>query len=217
MAKEEIKNSLHEPIAAIAGTRAKIAVLRLLLRANSPIPYREVARRASMAYRSIDLALRDLVAAGVVERTSWGRERLVRLRAGHRLAPAIANLFNAESDFFPALRAQLRAIGGQDGGDGLIAVAIVGAVATHDETLADTLDLVIVASTASAAARWRGRFAGAAGDTGARFGATLNPIAYDVQTARAMWRTRTPAAERLVREAESLIGPTLESVVSSDG
>jgi len=39
-------------------------------------------------------------------------------------------------------------------------------------------------------------------------------IPYDLATARAMWRTRTPAAERGVNEAELLVGAPLVELLS---
>src|ERR1019366_3001610 len=99
MAKERIVGWLHEPLTSVLGTRGKVAALRILWRAQTPIPYREVVRRSGMAYGSIDLALGELTLAGVVEEVPGGRERRVRLWSGHRLAPAIATLMQVEADY----------------------------------------------------------------------------------------------------------------------
>ena len=82
MAKEILRRCLHEPLTALLGTRGKVAVLRILWRAETAIPYREVVRRSGMAYRSIDLALGELTQAGLVEELPGGRERRVRLGSG---------------------------------------------------------------------------------------------------------------------------------------
>ena len=47
-----------------------------------------------------------------------------------------------------------------------------------------------------------------------RFGVRLTLVSYDLATARAMWRTRTVAAERSVKEAELLVGTPLEELLS---
>src|ERR1017187_10760691 len=94
MAKEPIVGWMHEPLAAIMGTRGKIAVLRILWRASTPLAYREVVRRSGMAYRSIDLALGELAATGVVEQLEGGRERRGRFRAGDRVCAPVTQLLH---------------------------------------------------------------------------------------------------------------------------
>ena len=215
MAKEPIVGWIHEPLAAVLGTRGKIAVLRILWRSSTPLPYREVVRRSGMAYRSIDLAIGELAAAGLVEELEVGRERRVRLRTGHRLAPAIGTLLQVDADFFAALRVELRAVAAAGQREGLLAAAIVGATARREERLGGNVDVVLIGTDRDAAARCRERFAAAADGLASRFGARLKVIAYDLATARAMWRTRTAAAMRDVRDSELLAGTPLEELLSS--
>lgn len=216
MAKERIAGWLHEPLAAVLGTRAKVAVLRILWRAASAIPYREVVRRSGMAYGSIALALGDLTATGLVEELAGGRERRVQLRAGHRLAPAIGTLLHVDADYFAGLRVELRSIAHHAMADGLLSAAIVGAAARRDEHLDDPVELALVVRDAAAVAPIRRRFDDAATTLRARFGVQLLLLTYPVGTARTMWRSRTPAALAAVRNAESLVGPPLESVISGN-
>src|ERR1017187_10580583 len=100
MAKEPIVGWMHEPLAAIMGTRGKIAVLRILWRASTPLAYREVVRRSGMAYRSIDLALGELAATGVVEQLEGGRERRGRVGGGAPVAGAARSLPPGGGDVF---------------------------------------------------------------------------------------------------------------------
>lgn len=215
MAKEPIVGWIHEPLVAVLGTRGKVAVLRILWRASTPLAYREVVRRSGMAYRSIDLALGELATTGVVEELEGGRERRVRLRTGHRLAAAISNLLQVDADFFAALRVELRAVATASQPDGLLAAAIVGAAARREERLGSDLDVVLIARDPDAASRCRDRFTLAADGITSRFGAKLKLITYDVAMARAMWRKRTAAAVRDVQESELLAGRTLEELLSS--
>lgn len=215
MAKEPIVGWMHEPLAAIMGTRGKIAVLRILWRASTPLAYREVVRRSGMAYRSIDLALGELAATGVVEQLEGGRERRVRLRAGHRLAAAISSLLQVDADFYASFRVELRAVAAASQRDGLLAAAIVGAAARREETLGSDLDVVLITRDSDAVSRCRERFAAAVDGMTARFGVPIKLITYDVATARAMWHTRTPAAMHSVRESELLAGTALEELLSS--
>ncbi len=213
MAKKKASACLHDPLAAVLGTQGKVAALRILARSPLPLTHREVVRRSGMAYRSVAMALADLLRTGVVEELEGGRERRVRLRAGHRLAPAIAGLFRAESDFFPSLRSELKAVAGSGGGTGLLAVVVVGAVATRQEGLGEPLELVLVSADAPSARLWQARFESAAGALEQRFGVALRLISYDLDSVRKLWLTRTAKAEAVVRSAEVVVGaPLLELV-----
>jgi len=164
-----------------------------------------------MAYGSIDLALGELTASGLVEELDGGRERRVRLCTAHRLGPAIATLFQVESDFFAALRIELRAVGQLALADGLLAAAVIGSVARREESIGDGLEILLIASDSAAVDRVTARFEAGGGLLAEKFGATLKLVSYDLATARAMWRTRTPAAEGNVKAAELLVGtPPLE-------
>jgi hypothetical protein len=213
MPKSKPVQSLHEPLSGILGTQAKLAVLRVLSRAGTPLAHREVSRRAGMAYRSIDLALSDLLAAGVVGELEGGRERRVELRSGHRLAPVISALLRAESDFFPSLRAELKAVASGGDNAGLISLSLVGPVALRKEQLGDPIELVLVASDGVAAARWKRRLEVAGESIALRFGVACQVICYEVGEARKLWQSRTPKAEAMVREAEPLAGDPLVRIL----
>ncbi len=204
---------MHEPLGAILGTRTKVAVLRILWRAASPLPYREVVRRSGMAYGSVDLALGELTATGLVEEWPGGRERRVQFRSAHRLAAAVASLLQVEADFYPALRVELRAIS-QGMGDGLLTAAIVGGAARRAERLGSALDVVLISGDQGASVRNCDRFVAAAAPLESRFGVGVKVIGYDLATAQSMWRTRTAAAIATVREAELLAGEPLQSLLT---
>ena len=215
MAKEKLTGWLHEPLTAVLGTRGKVAVLRILWRAEAAIPYREVVRRSGMAYRSIDLALGELTLAGVVEELVGGRERRVRLSTGHRLVAAVATVMQVEADFFPSLRVELRTVAEGCRGYGLLAAAIVGAAAQRQELLGGALEIVVLVADVAGVARCRAAFDAAGEGVAARFGAVLRVMVYDLAGARTMWRTRTAAAERNVRESELLAGSPLVALLAA--
>jgi DNA-binding transcriptional ArsR family regulator len=213
MPKSPVTAPIHDPISAILGTRGKVAVLRVLAQAATMLSQREVARRTGMALRTVELALDDLLATGIVERILGGRERLVRVRTGHRLAPAILGLLRAGEDFWPALRGELRAAAASARDPALLAVAVVGRAARREERLGEPIDLLVLGETGAVAQQWVARFAILSQGLELRFGVTLRPIGYDLAEARAMWTTRTSVAERLVKEAELLHGrPILDLV-----
>jgi hypothetical protein len=97
----------------------------------------------------------------------------------------------------------------------MLGAAIVGAAARRQEQLGTALELVLVARDSVAASRCRERFLAVADGATSRYGATFKLIVYDLATARAMWRTRTDAATRDVRDAELLAGTPLADLLSS--
>ncbi len=190
-------------------------MLRILGQAITPLSLREVARRSGMAYRSIDLALSDLIAVGVVEDLAGGRERRVRTCSGHRLAPVIAGLLRAEADFFPSLRTELKAIAAGGERDGLLVLAMVGATALREERLGESVEVVLVGSDAPTADRWVARFRSAADGLTKRFGVAFHFTCHDLGTIRALWRGADAGVTAMVKSAESLFGATLRDLVES--
>ncbi len=213
MPKSPVTSPLHDPISAILGTRGKVAVLRVLSQAPSLLSQREVARRTGMALRTVELALDDLLATGIVGGVEGGRERLVRVRTGHRLAQAVLGVLRAGDDHWPALRGELRAAAASSRDAGLLAVAVIGRAARREERLGDPVDLLILAETVAIAERWVDRFAGLGQGLEPRFGVSLRPIGYDIAGAKAMWSVRTLAAERSVLESELIHGRPIIDLV----
>lgn len=209
MPKSPVIAPIHDPISAIMGTRGKVAVLRVLSQAPTVLSQREVARRTGMALRTVELALDDLLATGIVERVVGGRERLVRVRTAHRLAPAILGVLRAGDDHWPALRGELRAAAAAGRDAGLLAVAVIGRAARREERLGEPLDLLIIGETIAIAELWVARYTGLSEGLQGRFGVNLRPIGYDLAGARSMWAVRTSAADRSVRDAELLHGRPL--------
>ncbi len=166
-----------------------------------------------MAYRSIEQGLADLLVSGVIEEIGEHPRRLAQLNAEHRLGPPLAALFRGEGDFFPALRIALRAAAGQAPAR-LISVAITGAVAGGSEAPGEPLELVVVADDAPAARHWTARYQAHADEIRRRFGVELRLIVYDLDSARNIWRKRTPAAERVVHDAETVVGAPLLEVLT---
>ena len=216
MAKTPISGCFSSPLDALLGTRAKIGVLRVLVGSATPLGYREVSRRSGMAYRSIELAIKELVILGFLERTEGSRERLVRLSSAHRLSPTVQDLLRAEEDFHPALRAELRVLAEAGLRDGLLSVAIVGAATRGSERIGEPLELLLLARDPANAAKWRVNFERAGIEIARRFGAKLAVASYDLDQAKRMWRTRTPAAERNIREAETLAGESVEVLLKQE-
>ena len=206
---------IHEPAGVLLGTRAKVALLRALTAAGTPLSQRELARRTRLTPRSVGMALEDLVATGVVQRHIGGREHLLTLNPAHVLVPALQSLFVADADYFAALRRALSAVVPVRRAEGLLSVALFGSVARAGETPASDLDVLIVGHTRAAAERWRSRFLDAAPGIQARFGARLGPVAYALSEARQRWARRQAPFPDLSRDAVVLLGPPLAELLGS--
>lgn len=197
----------------LLGTRAKVAVLRILAVGAAPVSQRELARRSRLAPRSVHMALEDLVAMGLVRRHVGGREHLLALEDEHAMAAAVKALYVADTSYFTdfchALAAEARA----DSSAGLVAVALVGRMARGDDTATSDVDVLLLGRTRGDAERWRAQYLAAAPRLGARFGARVNPIAYSIGEARARWQERAAPLPELVRDALVLVGPPLAEVL----
>ncbi len=167
-----------------------------------------------MAYRSIDLAVRDLVEVGVVERIGASHERMYALVASHRLVSAIKAVIRAEADYRPALRAELGAVAA--GTAGVLAVAIVGSGGPPAEGIGEPVHVVVVTDCEDAVRRWGDRFVAASDGLLDRFGVHLRVTVYTRATMEKMWQTRTARAEATVTSAEKVFGMSLRELVSGD-
>ncbi|MES2304763.1 MAG: hypothetical protein V4558_04620 [Gemmatimonadota bacterium] len=170
---------------------------------------REVARRSGMAYRSAEIAIKELSQLGILERIDGSRERLLRISATHRLGGAITALLRAEEDYQPALRAELRALAESGKRDAVIEVAIVGAAARQEERIGSPLELLLLAKDDPSARRWAATFSAAGHQLEQRFGVLLAVSGYSLDQARRLWVTRTAVAERSISSAIPLLGGDL--------
>ncbi len=211
MAKTRNTSASVRPLDAILGTRAKLAVLRLLAGSAVPLSCQAMCRRGGMAYRSIDLAVRDLLDVGLLERIGESHERMYAIVASHRLVPALKGLLRAESDYRPALRAELATVAAQ--ADGALAVAIVGSGGPPAEGIGEPIHVVVVTDSEEAVRHWGDRFVAASDGLLDRFGVRLRVTVYTRATMERMWTTRTAPAERSVASAERVSGVRLEELL----
>jgi DNA-binding IclR family transcriptional regulator len=103
-------NRLKEPWDEILGTRGQVRVLRTLERVREAMAVRELARRAAVHLRAVQIAVDRLVEAGVIERVGTGIRQQVRLRVDHPLTPALYSLFQTERARFEGLADALKAV-----------------------------------------------------------------------------------------------------------
>jgi len=90
---------LLHPLEDILSSSAKVAVLRVLCDANSPLSGRETVRRARTSYGPGWAALQDLVSSGVLTKRDLGRASAYELREPHgALIQTLRGLFTAEQE-----------------------------------------------------------------------------------------------------------------------
>lgn len=205
---------LRAPLAHALGTPAKVALLRLLAGGGDPVSQREAARRTGIQVRSAQRALDDLVALGVVTRLAGGREYLVHLNTEHRLAPALAILFDAEADLFRTLRESLGQVAARQRPQPL-ALLLFGSAARGDDRLDSDLDILGVARTAVDAGALLEDLAETAAGIRKTFGAELRPVVLTLAQLRGQWRTRGSLPRRAAEDALLIFGRSLPDLVRS--
>ena len=90
---------LLHPLQDILSSSAKVAVLRVLCHANSPLSGRETVRRAQVSYGPGWAALQDLVRSGVLVKRDLGRASAYELREPDgALIQALRRLFDEEEE-----------------------------------------------------------------------------------------------------------------------
>lgn len=209
-------SAVREPLAWALGAPARVAALRVLAGAGEPLTQREVARRAGVQHRSIQLALDDLVALGVSARQAGGRDYLVTLNTRHRLAPAIQTLFAAEATHFLDLRRRLTGVAEASAPrSGLLAVALFGSMARARDVPGSDCDILLVARSVAGAGVAIDDFSAAAGAIQQTVGCRIAPVAYGRADAGRRWRARTPPFGDIRRDAIVVFGPPLEQVLGA--
>lgn len=208
-------SAAREPMSYALGTRAKLAALRILALADGPATQREVARRARLQHRSVQLALDDLVALGLVTRVEGGRDFLVHLNRDHRLAASLAEAFRVEAVHFLELRRRLAAMAAPGRrGSGVAAMVLFGSVARGDDQPTSDLDLLIVAADLEPALE---RVQAGIVEVRRVFGVRVKPIGYTVAEARWLWRRRRPLLRAIARDGVVLFGSPLPDLLNGQG
>jgi predicted nucleotidyltransferase len=133
---------LSRPFASVCpGPRG--AVLTVLARTESPLTGRTVASLVSphASLRTVQLALDDLVAHGLIRRELAGNAHLYTLNREHLAAPAVIALVGLREEFFDRVRSTVGAWP-----EPVEAVWLFGSVARGEEDPDSDIDLLVVRS-----------------------------------------------------------------------
>lgn len=214
MPRRPSSSAVREPLAHALGSVARVAALRVLVGAGEQLTQREVARRAGLQHRSIQLALHDLVALGLISRWEGGRDHVVRLQEEHRLVPAIRELFRREADHFLELRQELTTAAARlTRRSGLAGLALFGSVARGTDRPDSDLDLLVLVRHARDLEPALAAVGALAPRLQEKYGARLRPIGYVVRDAARLWRRKKAPFADMRQDAMVLAGPPLPELL----
>jgi predicted nucleotidyltransferase len=209
---------IREPLSYVLGTRGRVGSLRVLAVIHEPVTQREVARRARLQHRTVQLALDELVQLGVVSRLEGGRDFLVRLNRTHRLASPLQELFRIEAEHFLQLRSALTRLtmDGRKPKD-VLSLVLYGSAARAEDRAASDLDVMLISEDAASLGSALSRLDAGKEQLRERFGVSLRPIGYTLTQARRLWRRRQTPLSEAQREGIPLVGPSLRELLSGEG
>ena len=202
--------TLTAPLDDALTTTSKVRLLRLFTSASGPISGREAGRRIGMAKRTADLALRELLARGLVLRENTRAESLYRINQQHTLvATALIPLFAAEQQWTDALFQTLRDLvsgAAATANADVVWAGIYGSVARTEEDANSDLDLAVITSTPSEAQALYRTISDRASDFTVRFGLTLSPFIQPLAQLKRLSAANDPLVTGLTLDARRLVG-----------
>jgi len=201
---------LSTPLDECLSSRAKVRLLRFFTSTGEPVSGREAARRVAMAKRSIDLALRDLVAAGVVRRKDFGNQSLYQLNPQSVLGKrALITLFKGErgtiEEFFDTLR-DLVEVGAEVAP---LWAGLFGSTALGDDAVGSDVDLAVVVTTAALVGPMHARLSDSSPTFRRRFGRVLSPVVLSLEQLQQLGRAKSPLVAGL-RTARWIAGSEVD-------
>lgn len=212
--KRPTGSAVREPLSYALGTRAKVACLRILALTRQPITQRELARRAHLQHRSVQLALDELVALALVSRIEGGRDFLVSLNSAHRLAQPLGELFRREADHFLDLRSSIVDLAGAGPRRGRpLAVVLFGSAARGADDAESDLDVLLIAPDEATRTTVLDRIQERAEEIRRRFGVRVKPVGYTVSEAHRLWRERGSPLQEVAQDGLVLSGTRIAELL----
>lgn len=204
--------SVRRQLDGILGSRAKVAVLRVLHDGGLRLNGREVARKAGLTARSAHLALGSLAELGVVNMEAVGNNHVFSLNKALRLlSPSLSAVFEAEK---AAPAALAREVVGLLRGETVLTVAWFGSVARGERSSASDMDVVVVLKDARAAGAARRRLEEHGPAFRRRFGLHVAPYVLGAKDLARKFDAGDPLAVNIVKDAVLLHGKPLAEVLS---
>ncbi|CAN5651041.1 hypothetical protein BH23GEM8_BH23GEM8_18590 [soil metagenome] len=201
---------LLDPLDHAIGTRAKVRLLRALVPLDRPVSGREAARLAGVSRQAIR-SLDELVAVGIVRRQETAGQHLYTFNGQNRLAPAIANLFDAERQRATELFERLAAL--VTGAGGVSSAVVFGSAARGEAGPGSDLDLLVLGNDRESEGAIYTALVEASAALELEFGVDLSPVVITVEQARHQKSEGDSFIAEVVRDGRRIFGRPLEEVL----
>lgn len=207
-----IPNALNH----ILGTTAKIDLLRVLIRLDTPTSGREAERLARVAHMSAIKALGELAAVGVLSLTRTQATHLYQINRDHDLVPPLEALFKAEADRFASLGDEAKsALVELDLEQKVTSVVIYGSAARGDTRPDSDLDILILVRHDADASAAREILGVLSGRLRLRYGARPSVLVLAVSAARERYDDGDPLLQNIAIDGRTLIGTPVQEVLGT--
>ena len=200
---------LFEVLDEIFGRRSKVRLLRALIPLEQPVSGREAARRAGLSHRAI-VSLDDLSALGLIKRRETAGQHLYSFNGEHALAPAVAELFEADNKRTLAILDRIRQLAVDEGA---AYAGVFGSSARGEADPQSDLDLIVLVDTAQAGEAAYAALVEGSEALREEFGVRLSPVVLTLDQARRQKREQSTFMRSVVRDARRVHGPPLEELI----
>jgi predicted nucleotidyltransferase len=213
MARSSRESAIRHPLTAMLGVDSNIRVLRVLSQHGGMLASNEIVRRSRLVQQSVRTALITLDSLGIVASSGSGRSRVYRLDTDHYFAPALSNLFKAESDRFTAIMESVRqsAVGMP-----FFSLFFYGSAARAEDRPDSDLDIGIVAQAGELASTVEGLREGLR-DAAEKLAFLPNVVGLDFNDIRRLDDEADPWWTNVRQEAIVISGKRPEDVISYNG
>lgn len=207
-------NALIFPLDEILTSRAKLRLCRLGWESSEALSAREMARRIGMVKRTVDLALGDLMALGIMMRDGSAGAAPVRINNDHPLVVgALRALFEAERSFVEVQFGAIRTLIEESWAGRAMSLewaGLFGSMARGDATNESDIDVAIIVGSDDSVSVVHDAASQRAETFSRRYGRRLSPLVLSKARFARMVKDGDPLAMSMIRDGRRLAGPARE-------
>ncbi|KAF0124450.1 MAG: hypothetical protein FD154_2370 [Elusimicrobia bacterium] len=200
---------------SIFNRKSQAAVLRFLWKSRAEWGGREIARQTGLSAPACHQALKLLAAAGLVLFRRISNSHLYKINSDNYLVDKVfAPLFQAEAALPGRLIKTVDGFLARETAPGeLLCAAVFGSMAGGREKLSSDLDLLLVTSTAAAAAALERRMQDLRGLVYKKFSVPVSPYIQPLAGLRAKHKKKLPLVLRILEENKLIRGKDLRELL----
>jgi predicted nucleotidyltransferase len=207
-----IANALNH----VLGTTAKVDLLRILIKLDSPTSGREAERLARVTHRSAVRALGELAMVGVLKLTTTPGTHLYQINRDHDLVPPLEALFKAEAARLSSLRDEVRnALRTLNLEQRISSVTVFGSAARGDTRPDSDLDLLVLLEHYSDATAAQEILGVLSDRLRTRYGARPSVLVLSASTARQRYEEGDPLLQNIATDGRTLIGTPIQEILGT--